>query len=986
MSGGELDNPSRAAPSRPDAERAATIHRQLREQTDAAIAHQSLRLLAEQLPAIVWTIDADMRITSGYGAGLRAVGHKPNQFVGVSLRQLLMELDPSEDSEMAYDMHCRALAGESVAYEMLWLGRNLRAHLEPLRDMDGLIIGVIGVSHDATDLVSANQRMIKQNAALSKIANSDAVTSGRLGEAFRLITETGAEALGVERVNIWLYDRDRTLLECVDGYQCATRGHESGTNLQVNAYPSYFHALEKDRVIAAHDARHDERTREFTDTYLDRYGIGSLLDTPIRRAGGIIGAMCFEHVGPPREWTTDEQTFAGSMSDLVSLALEANERAKTDQALRESEQRFRLLAENIPGVIYLCKNDARYTMLYLNDAVEELTGYSKEDFLEDRISFVDLYHPDDAPNIIPQVDQALSKPRPFKLQYRIKHRDGRWRWIEEHGLGVYRDNELLFLEGYLSDITDRKEAESERQQTHERLERAVAERTSELRDSEARLRGITNAVPGVVYQYRRAPDGRQWFEFLSEGARDIYGCDADEIVRDFELAWNMTLEEDVPDLLASIETSARTLRPWFHEFRIRALDGKIKWLRGNSIPEPAHRDDGTIVWNGILTDITGSKRDELRLLRVQAAVDQVNDAVIITDAELDPPGPRIVYVNVAFEQMTGYTAHEVIDKTPRILQGPRTSRQTTRQMRQHLNAGEPWSGETVNYRKDHSPYNAELQLAPIRDATGQIIHWVSIQRDITERKLAEERERRHQAELAHVARLSTMGEMASGMAHELNQPLAAISNYARGTVRRLSDGQLSIDDIDETLQRIVVQAERAGTVIRRMRDFVRKRDLRRSTAYLGELVGEVCDLIDSEARRYEVSIEVDIDRDLPPVLVDAIQIEQVILNLVRNAIEAMLDNTPAQRVVRIGARLDGEAAVQLDVTDRGAAPTEDVIDRMFDAFYTTKPAGMGMGLAISRSITEVHGGRLWATRNDNAPGMTFHLTLLIPSQRDSARA
>jgi PAS domain S-box-containing protein len=167
--------------------------------------------------------------------------------------------------------------------------------------------------------------------------------------------------------------------------------------------------------------------------------------------------------------------------------LDITERKRAEEALRESEERFRVLAENVPGVIYLCKNDKRWTMLFLNAVVEQLTGYPKEDFLADRISFVDLHHPDDTASIFAHVEESLAKHVPFHLVYRIQHRSGEWRWVDEVGVGIYHNGEVHMLEGFLTDITDRKRVEEELEHYRHHLETLVEERTAELNRVNAEL-------------------------------------------------------------------------------------------------------------------------------------------------------------------------------------------------------------------------------------------------------------------------------------------------------------------------------------------------------------------------------------------------------------------------------------------------------------------------------------------------------------------
>ena len=248
--------------------------------------------------------------------------------------------------------------------------------------------------------------------------------------------------------------------------------------------------------------------------------------------------------------------------------------------------------------------------------------------------------------------------------------------------------------------------------------------------------------------------------------------------------------------------------------------------------------------------------------------------------------------------------------------------------------------------------------------------------DITARRRSEEQLRQHEADLAHVSRLSTMGEMASGLAHELNQPLAAIVNYTRGCVRRVQSGQSTGEALIGPLERAAAQAERAAKIIRRFRAFVRKGEQRRSLTDLNHVAREVVGLAEHEIRQNAVEVRLDLAESLPLVQADVIQIEQVLLNLVRNAIEAMNVGPIARRelVIRTRVANNSDAAVEVAVRDCGCGLNEELAARAFDPFFTTKPNGMGMGLCISQSIIETHGGHLWAQPNEDV-GSTFSFTL-----------
>jgi len=247
--------------------------------------------------------------------------------------------------------------------------------------------------------------------------------------------------------------------------------------------------------------------------------------------------------------------------------------------------------------------------------------------------------------------------------------------------------------------------------------------------------------------------------------------------------------------------------------------------------------------------------------------------------------------------------------------------------------------------------------------------------DITERKRTEEELRKAQAELAHVTRVMTMGELAASIAHEVNQPLAAIVTNGNACLRWLAGESPNLDEARETARRIIRDGNRAGDVIGRIRNLLRKTDTEKQLLDMNEIIREVVALAEGEVRRNGVALRTELAGDLPPILGDRVELEQVVLNLIVNAIEAMsaIADRPRELVIRTQS---GEVdQVRVTVQDSGIGLDPQSMGRIFDAFYTTKSQGMGMGLAISRSIIENHGGRLWAVANDG-PGATFQFTLM----------
>lgn len=247
-------------------------------------------------------------------------------------------------------------------------------------------------------------------------------------------------------------------------------------------------------------------------------------------------------------------------------------------------------------------------------------------------------------------------------------------------------------------------------------------------------------------------------------------------------------------------------------------------------------------------------------------------------------------------------------------------------------------------------------------------------RDVTELRRAEEQVRRHQAELAHVSRLHTMGEMASGLAHELNQPLSAIVNYANGCIRRLEDGAISPEDLMSALSLTAEEATRAGEILKRLRQFVRKGEQRSVLADVNQIVRDAVVLAAADLKQHRIEATLNLDANLPRISVDPIQVEQVILNLVRNAIEAMENISPHRRRLLIRTKPEGPRGVEVAVSDQGPGMSTEALEQVFTPFFTTKQEGMGIGLSISRSIVEGHGGRMWVEPHDEA-GVTFRFTL-----------
>ena len=275
-------------------------------------------------------------------------------------------------------------------------------------------------------------------------------------------------------------------------------------------------------------------------------------------------------------------------------------------------------------------------------------------------------------------------------------------------------------------------------------------------------------------------------------------------------------------------------------------------------------------------------------------------------------------------------------------------------------------------RRDGAVVPAHVAVAAVRDGSGRFSYALGMVQDVSDRVRAEERASEHREQLAHVLRVSTMGEMAAQLAHELNQPLGAIVNYANGACTRLRDRGAEPEMVD-AVARIAAEGMRAAQIIGRVRQFLRRSAGLRESADVNELVRDAASLLETDARRAGIPVRLRLDPGLPAISLDRIQVEQVILNLLRNALDAMnAAPRPDHELVAETAAHNG--FVEVRVRDTGIGVLPDTADRIFDAFFTSKPNGLGMGLSISRSIVEAHGGKLSAVANGDR-GMTFAFSL-----------
>ncbi len=462
------------------------------------------------------------------------------------------------------------------------------------------------------------------------------------------------------------------------------------------------------------------------------------------------------------------------------------------------------------------------------------------------------------------------------------------------------------------------------------------------------------------------------------GAEAMFGYSAAEMV-------GSTISKLVPegcanDTLEILERIRNGERIQHYETRRRRKDGRI--IDISLSVSPVWDNAGRLLGaSKVARDITAGKLAQAALkereAHLQSILDTAPDAMVVIDEQA-----RIRSFSATAERLFGYEANEVAGLNVSLLMPSPYREHHDGYLARYLATGEKQiigsSRVVIGLRKDGSTFPMELSIS---ETIGQQSrHFTGFVRDLTERHETQQRLHDLQAELVHMSRLTAMGEMASTLAHELNQPLTAAVSYLNGCrelISRSKGDDLAM--LREGIERAAEQALRAGQIIRRLREFVSRGETDRRVENLPKLIEEASALALVGAKEIGVKVKFALDPRAATVLADKIQIQQVLLNLMRNAIEAMQE-TP-DRVLTLSTVVENNGMVQISVADTGPGIAPEAAQRLFEPFYTTKSHGMGIGLSVSRTIIEAHGGQLWAEPGPNG-GTVFHLTLKTLKQEN----
>ena len=620
-----------------------------------------------------------------------------------------------------------------------------------------------------------------------------------------------------------------------------------------------------------------------------------------------------------------------------------------------AERDLRVIFDNVPALVTTVTPTGvidfanRQLLDYLDVSLAELQDWPP------------FIHQSDRPTVVEGWKRSVDSGQPFEMEFRLRRSDGVYRWFQCRSAPVRGpDGSVVRWYNLFTDIEYRKCVDDLR------------------RSSERQFRAIVDNIPGLVGVLTDSGE----LELVNQASLDYHGRKLEDI-KSWKVS-DVVHPEDLARLISALEGSFKTGLPVEDEHRLRRADGVYRWFQLRAL-RSRNGDDGRFRWYCLESDIHERKTAERNLAeeaearyrseeRWRAVFENSAIGVALTDLS-----GSFLATNAAFQSMVGYTEEDLGTVTflelthedyreanwrlvTELLEGKRTQFQIEKQYRRK-------DGQLIWVRNS-------VSLVP-GTSTPRFI--MALSEDISERKRTEEALRKTLAELTHVTRVASLGEMTASIAHEVNQPLAAVVANGHACMRWLSASPPNVPKALEAAERIVKDGKDAGEVVRRVRALSKRTAVERVRLDLNEVIRGVLRLLDSYPARKHVTLDVGLDPDLPPVFADRVQLQQLLVNLMVNALEALEPVSGRVKQLSVRTVRAGTDQAMIQISDNGIGLDDPV--PAFEPFVTTKPDGMGLGLAIARSIVAAHNGTLSAERNA-AFGMTFSVTL--PIERVSA--
>lgn len=808
---------------------------------------------------------------------------------------------------------------------------------EPIRDAQGKLFRVAGIAEDITERKNAEQALKRAHDELEHRVEE------RTAELAKLNRTLSEEIEVRKRTEQELNLSDVIMKNMAEGV-CLVRASD-GVLVFTNPRFDELFGYETGELIGRHteilNAPGEKTPQETADHILrdlQETGTWSGEVENIRKDGMLI-------------WThSSVSTFEHPTHGTVRVAVveDITERRAAETALFQSEKRLRDILDSLFAFVGMYTTEG--ILVEANRAPLEAAGLKKEDVIGQ--PFWDTYWWSYSSEVQDQLKEALGRAANGEtVRYDVPVRVADDVLIEiDVTFGPLYDSagNISQLLGFAVDISDRKRAE-------------VA-----LRESEEKHRTLAENSQDHIMRY----DREHRHTYANAAALRVSGKTAAEYLG--KTHREMGFPDDLCDLWeTAINRVFATGKPQGEVFEWNGVDGAAiyDW---RLFPE-LNREGDVVTVLGVSRDITERKQAEDDLRQSEENFRRLIDDLPVGLAIVQDQ--RHVFINKRVEDYTGYSREELMSMIPGQLIERDFKQQRERMFDESSQQDITFRDEVRLTHKDGRTRWIDFSVIPIKYDRQPATLVVAF--DLTERKLAEEELRQNREKLAHISRLSTMGEMATGLAHEINQPLAAIVNYCFVGEQTLARAEaVDPETLRELFQDISEQALRAGEIIRRLRSLVGKTAPVRSRVDVAGPIQEVLQLLASDLRQSEVRLEQKIEPSIPAVRIDDVQIQQVLVNLIRNALDAMSETERDLRSLTIIVSRSEKDMVEVAVSDTGKGVSSEAESQVFDAFFSTKAEGMGMGLAISRTILESHGGRLWLTPNADR-GVTFRFTLPI---------
>jgi PAS domain S-box-containing protein len=640
----------------------------------------------------------------------------------------------------------------------------------------------------------------------------------------------------------------------------------------------------------------------------------------------------------------------GNILRWYGTCIDIEDRKRGEETLRARALSWRQIVDNIPG--FVATTGAMGEVEFLNRQTLEYFGGTGEELKN--WALIGAVHPDDLPRVIEAHKKSIEEGQIYEIEHRCRRADGVYRWFQVRGLPV-RDTENKITAWYLllTDIDDRKKAEEA------------------LQSSERNLSLLINVIPTFIGVLRS--DGI--IVYVNQTVLDYTGLTLEDVSKE-DFRSRIFHPEDVERLREERRDDLARAVPFENEQRVLGKDGSYRWflIRYNPVRDELGRIDR---WYVAAFDIEDRKQAEAQVeqsyLRLAEAQRLSKTGSFITDLLADD--------------------HNWSEEAFRIFEFDPSTKVTAQMIRERVHPEDlPTFDAVIARGMTGMDVDFVFRIVTFRGAVKHIRGqarvmaqtegrplFIGALQDVTASKVAEEALDKARSELAHVARVTMLNALTASIAHEINQPLSGIISNANTCVRMLNGDPPNVDGARETARRTIRDGNRASDVIKRLRALYSKKEFMTELFDLNEATREVIALSLSDLQRNRVILQSELAEDLPPVRGDRVQLQQVILNLLRNASDAMLGIDDRPRQLLVGTRREGDRRVHLSVQDAGAGINPADFERLFEPFYTTKSDGMGIGLSVSRSIVERHHGRLWAEANDG-PGTIFSFS--IPCRPD----